>query len=205
MSFKSELTIDVIDTHTEGEPTRIMFWNNIPRNLKDALSVRKYFIEHYDYIRKTLLLEPRGHKDQFGAILLPPVNPESDYTVIYPTTESYLDMCGHATIGVSMALVALGYVPFEGNEKTIIYDTVAGTVKARVKIENGEPVPAVKMVNNQNIFFLDIRAITTVNTTTDDTVTAKIINGLIPTLIMENIPVKPYSDDPAIDIALPLR
>ena len=61
------------------------------------------------------------------------------------------------------------------------------------------------MVNNQNIFFLDIRAITTVNTTTDDTVTAKIINGLIPTLIMENIPVKPYSDDPAIDIALPLR
>ena len=155
MSFKSELTIDVIDTHTEGEPTRIMFWNNIPRNLKDALYVRKYFIEHYDYIRKTLLLEPRGHKDQFGAILLPPVNPESDYTVIYPTTESYLDMCGHATIGVSMALVALGYVPFEGNEKTIIYDTVAGTVKARVKIENGEPV-SVSIVDVKSYFVKQI-------------------------------------------------
>ena len=59
MSFKSELTVDVIDTHTEGEPTRIIFWNSIPKNLPDALSVRNYFIQHYDYIRTTLLQEPR--------------------------------------------------------------------------------------------------------------------------------------------------
>lgn len=156
MSLKSDFTVDVIDTHTEGEPTRIMFWNNIPKNLRDALSVRKYFIDHYDYIRKVLLLEPRGHKDQFGAILLPPVNPDSDYTVIYPTTESYLDMCGHATIGVSTALVALGYVPFEGNEKTLVYDTVAGTVKARVKIENGEPV-SVSIVDVKSYFVKHIK------------------------------------------------
>jgi proline racemase len=155
MSLKSDLTIDVIDTHTEGEPTRIMFWNSIPKNLKDALSVRNYFIDHYDYIRKTLLLEPRGHRDQFGAILLPPVNPESDYTVIYATTDSYLDMCGHATIGVSTALVALGYVPFEGNTKILTYDTVAGTVKAKVKIENGEPV-SVSIIDVKSYFVKQI-------------------------------------------------
>jgi proline racemase len=155
MALKSDFTVDVIDTHTEGEPTRIMFWNNIPKDLKDALSVRKYFIEHFDYIRKILLLEPRGHKDQFGAILMPPINPDSDYTVIYPTTDSYLDMCGHATIGVSTALVALGYVPVDGNEKTLTYDTVAGTVKARVKIENGEPV-SVSIVDVKSYFVKQI-------------------------------------------------
>ena len=121
MSFKSELTLDVIDTHTEGEPTRIIFWNDMPKNLPDALSVRNYFIQHYDYIRTTLLQEPRGHKDQFGAVLLPPVNPGSNYTLIYPTTDSYLDMCGHATIGVSTALVALGYIKYDGNEKLIFF------------------------------------------------------------------------------------
>ncbi|KQB33649.1 MULTISPECIES: proline racemase family protein [Acidiplasma] len=151
MSLKSELTLDVIDTHTEGEPTRIIFWNDIPKNLPDALSVRNYFIKHYDYIRTTLLQEPRGHKDQFGAVLLPPVNPGSSYTVIYPTTHSYLDMCGHATIGVSTALVALGYVQYEGNEKIITYDTVAGTVKAKVKIEDGEPV-SVSIVDVKSYF-----------------------------------------------------
>ncbi|WMT51683.1 MAG: proline racemase family protein [Ferroplasma sp.] len=151
MSLKSELTLDVIDTHTEGEPTRIIFWNDIPKNLPDALSVRNYFIQHYDYIRTTLLQEPRGHKDQFGAVLLPPVNPGSNYTVIYPTTDSYLDMCGHATIGVSTALVALGYVEYEGSEKVITYDTVAGTVKARVRVENGEPV-SVSIVDVKSYF-----------------------------------------------------
>jgi len=117
-----------------------MFWNKIPKDFKDVLLVRKYFIDNYDYLRKILLFEPRGHKDQFGAIIMPPVNPESDFTLIFITTDGYLDMCGHATIGVSTALVALGYVPFEANEKIITYDTVAGIVKARVKIENGEPI-----------------------------------------------------------------
>ncbi|WP_337860643.1 proline racemase family protein [Ferroplasma sp.] len=155
MSFKSEFTIDVIDTHTEGEPTRIIFWNDVPKNLKDALSVRKYFIEHYDYIRKILLMEPRGHKDQFGAVLLPPVNPDSDYTVLYLTTDSYLDMCGHATIGISTALVSLGYIKCEGSEKTLTFDTVAGTVKARVKIENGEPV-SVSIIDVKSYFVKQI-------------------------------------------------
>ncbi|MEM0139984.1 MAG: proline racemase family protein [Ferroplasma sp.] len=140
MSLKADMILDVIDTHTEGEPTRILFWNKNPKKFDSVFQLREYFKENYDFIRKAILFEPRGHRDQFGAIIFPPVSDNADYSLIFATTEGYLDMCGHATIGVSSALISMGMMPFEGKEKTIIYDTVAGKVSARVKIEDGEPI-----------------------------------------------------------------
>ena len=140
MTMRSELVLDVIDTHTEGEPTRILFWNSVPRNLKSASLMKEYFVKNFDYIRKIMLLEPRGHRDQFGAIVMPPVSQDADYTVLYITTDGYIDMCGHATIGLSTALVSMGTIKAEEPVTKIIYDTVAGKVEARVNVKNGEPL-----------------------------------------------------------------
>ena len=102
--FKTILNLDVIDTHTEGEPTRIIFWNNIPTNVKSVKEMYEYFKSKYDHVRKLMLLEPRGHSSQFGAVILPPINQGSNFSLLFLTTSGYLDMCGHATIGVSTVL-----------------------------------------------------------------------------------------------------
>lgn len=135
--MNSEMILDVIDTHTEGEPTRIMFWNRNMKKFDSVYKLREYFKENYDYIRETMLLEPRGHNNQFGAIIFPAISEDADYSLIFLTTNGYLDMCGHATIGVSTALIELGMLDLKGNERKIVYDTVAGKVSATVNIENG--------------------------------------------------------------------
>ncbi|ALV63057.1 4-hydroxyproline epimerase [Thermococcus sp. 2319x1] len=112
----------VVDTHTEGEPTRIVF-SGVNVKGKDIIEKREYFKEHYDWVRTALLHEPRGHGDQFGAVIVP--SDIADFGVIYMDTSGYLDMCGHATMGIATVLVELGIV-----EKMEPYTNVT-------KVENG--------------------------------------------------------------------
>ncbi len=126
--------LHVVDTHTAGEPTRIIL-NGINIPLSDVNGMRKYFIDRYDWIRTAVLYEPRGHNDQFGALVLPSI--KADYSIIFMDTSGYLDMCGHATIGVATALVELGYVEAREPYTSIRFETPAGIVEAKVKIRNG--------------------------------------------------------------------
>ena len=124
----------VVDTHTEGEPTRIVL-SGVNIKGEDIIEKRKYFKENYDWIRTALLHEPRGHGDQFGAVLVP--SEIADFGVIYMDTAGYLDMCGHATMGIATALVELGII--EPNEPctSIKLETPAGLVEAKARVENG--------------------------------------------------------------------
>lgn len=124
----------VVDTHTEGEPTRIVL-SGVNVKGEDIIEKRKYFKENYDWIRTALLHEPRGHGDQFGAVLVP--SEIADFGVIYMDTAGYLDMCGHATMGIATALVELGII--EPNEPctSIKLETPAGLVEAKARVENG--------------------------------------------------------------------
>ena len=134
--LKIDHTFYVIDTHTEGEPTRIIF-SGVPKlEGENVIEMRRDFITNYDWIRKTVLFEPRGHQEQFGAIILP--SKVADYALIYMDTAGYLDMCGHATIGVSTALLELGMVKKKEPFVEISYETPAGIVKAKCRIENNE-------------------------------------------------------------------
>ena len=66
--------------------------------------------KEYDWIRKLLMNEPRGHDVMSGALLTDPCHPEADIGVIYIETGGYLPMCGHDTIGVCTALVESGLI-----------------------------------------------------------------------------------------------
>ncbi|ALM75101.1 proline racemase family protein [Thermococcus barophilus] len=124
----------VVDTHTEGEPTRILL-SGVHVKGKDIIEKREYFKKHYDWIRTVLLHEPRGHADQFGAVL---VSSEiADFGVIYMDTSGYLDMCGHATMGIATALVELGIVEAKEPYTTVKLETPAGLVNAKARIEDG--------------------------------------------------------------------
>lgn len=130
---------DVIYTHTEGEPLCIIH-SGIPYPPGSSILEKRAFLENqYDWLRLALMREPRGHKDMFGVFLTPPSGPGFDAGLIYIDGTEYSHMCGHGTIAVSMAMVALGLVPRGENGMTKIrFETTAGLVVSEVASEGSE-------------------------------------------------------------------
>jgi len=135
--MRTEALLLVVDTHTGGEPTRIVLGGLPPIPGRDIKEKLDYVRANLDWVRKTVLLEPRGHMDSFGALVLPPSSPGALYGLIFMDTSGYLYACGHATMGVAKALVELGYVRPQGPEAEIPFETAAGLVRAKVKMADG--------------------------------------------------------------------
>jgi len=126
-----------IDTHTGGEPTRTIT-SGIPYIPGDTIAQKMLHLkENMDWIRTSLMFEPRGHSVMSGVILTEPKHPEADVGTIFIETGGYLPMCGHDTIGVATALVETGMVPVSEPETFINLDTPAGLTRVRVKVQNG--------------------------------------------------------------------
>lgn len=128
--------IQTIETHTFGEPTRIINGGLLKLKGETVAEQRDYMAEHYDWLRRSLIQEPRGHRDMFGAVLLPPTRDGVDFGVIFMDNTNFLNMCGHATIGVSTAIVEMGMVEVTEPETKLVLETPAGLVYPTVKIEN---------------------------------------------------------------------
>ena len=134
---KAEKTFLVVDSHTMGEPTRIIL-SGFPELSGATMMERKQFVaSHYDHYRTALMLEPRGHKDMFGALVTRPVHPEADLGVIFMENSGYLNMCGHGSIGTATVAVETGLVKVVEPYTTLTLDAPAGLVRARVLVENG--------------------------------------------------------------------
>jgi proline racemase/trans-L-3-hydroxyproline dehydratase len=130
--------ISAIDTHTEGEPTRIVL-SGLP-SIRGTTMAEKwaYARENMDHLRRALMHEPRGHRDMFGAILTSPCMPEADFGLMYMDSGGFLTMCGHGTIGTMMMLLEMGMVEAKEPETVVIFDTPAGLVKAHAVVEHGK-------------------------------------------------------------------
>ncbi|WP_246702609.1 proline racemase family protein [Starkeya sp. ORNL1] len=130
---------DVVYTHTEGEPLCIIH-SGIPYPAGSTILEKRAFLEaNYDWVRQALMREPRGHKDMFGVFLTPPSSPDYDAGLIYIDGTQYSHMCGHGTIAVAMAMVALGMVRRNPDGVTTIrFETTAGLVLAEVGSEGDE-------------------------------------------------------------------
>ncbi len=126
--------VQVVDTHTAGEPTRVVLSGFPPIPGGTMEERRRWLARNADDFRKFLLQEPRGHADMFGALVTPPSSPEADFGVIFLDNGGYLRMCGHGTIGVATALAALGWTPKE----EIVLDTPSGLVRCRIHRRGGE-------------------------------------------------------------------
>lgn len=95
----SRKTFFCVDAHTCGNPVRVVAGggpNLIGANMSDK---RQHFLQEFDWIRKGLMFEPRGHDMMSGSILYPPSNPENDFGILFIETSGCLPMCGHGTIG----------------------------------------------------------------------------------------------------------
>ena len=99
--------VEVIDSHTGGEPTRVVISGG-PDLGNDALPNRvARFRNQYDDFRRAVVSEPRGSDAMVGAFLCPPVDKSCVTGVIFFNHVAYLGMCGHGTIGVVATLVHL--------------------------------------------------------------------------------------------------
>ena len=85
--------IKTIDSHTMGESTRIIYDGFPYLPGETMMEKKKYLIKNYDFLRSALMLEPRGHRDMFGALLTQPVHEEADFGVIFMDSGGCLNMC----------------------------------------------------------------------------------------------------------------
>ena len=135
-----EASFKVIDTHTVGEFTRIVFSGFPPLQGKTPIERKKYLEEHYDNYRKALMLEPRGHHDMFGAYVTEPISKEADYAVFFMDTGGYLNMCGHGTIGTATALIEAGMVEVKEPYTEVVLEAPAGIIRVQAEVKNGKAV-----------------------------------------------------------------
>jgi len=102
--------IRVIDSHTGGEPTRLVIEGG-PELGEATLAERlDVFRKHHDTFRSAVVNEPRGSDVIVGALLCKPVDPQSAAGVIFFNNVGYLGMCGHGTIGLIATLNHLGKI-----------------------------------------------------------------------------------------------
>ncbi len=138
--------ITTIDSHTAGEGTRLVTHGLPPIAGRTMAQKLAYAEKHLPWAPGLLLLEPRGHKDLFGAVLVEPCSPEAHAGVLFMDNQGYEPMCGHAVIGVVTTLLETGtFEPVEP-ETLITLDTPAGLVHAHAQIEEGR-VTAVSFEN----------------------------------------------------------
>ncbi|MDP3394565.1 4-hydroxyproline epimerase [Sediminibacterium sp.] len=134
-----------IDAHTCGNPVRLVAGGGPLLEGNTMMEKRLHFMRDYDWIRKGLMFEPRGHDMMSGSILYPPCNPQNDIGVLYIETSGCLPMCGHGTIGTITIAIEEGLVqPKEPGKLRI--ETPAGLVLIEYKQE-GKKVVSVKLTN----------------------------------------------------------
>lgn len=109
-AMSSPSRIRVIDTHTGGEPTRIVLDGGPDLGSGSLAERRTIFRDRFDPVRSAIVNEPRGSDVMVGALLCPPVDPACAAGVIFFNNVGVLNMCGHGTIGVAVALAHLGRI-----------------------------------------------------------------------------------------------
>ncbi|MFT8872773.1 MAG: proline racemase family protein [Sporolactobacillus sp.] len=135
-----------VDSHTMGEPTRIILDGFPSVDGSTMMKKKQYLQRHYDDLRRALMNEPRGHRDMFGALILAPVNPAADIGVVFMDGGGYLNMCGHGSIGVATVAVDRRLVRVKEPVTEVVLDTPAGLVRAAVAVSQGK-VRQVSIVN----------------------------------------------------------
>lgn len=100
----------VIDSHTEGEPTRVIVHGGPDLGGGTVAERLQRFRADHDHVRRAVILEPRGSDAIVGALLCEPSRDDCAAGVIYFNNTGFLGMCGHGTIGVAVTLAWLGRI-----------------------------------------------------------------------------------------------
>ncbi|MBS1558854.1 MAG: 4-hydroxyproline epimerase [Bacteroidetes bacterium] len=138
-------TFFCIDAHTCGNPVRLVAGGGPLLEGINMSEKRQHFLREYDWIRKGLMFEPRGHDMMSGSILYPPTDPANDMGVLFIETSGCLPMCGHGTIGTVTIAIEEGLI-VPKTSGVLNLEVPAGLVRIEYKQE-GKKVKSVKIRN----------------------------------------------------------
>ena len=163
--------IRTIDAHAAGEPLRLVVEGMPAPDGRTMLEKRAWAMKRLDHLRKSLILEPRGHTDMYGALLTEPVSPGSHAGVLFMHNEGWSTMCGHGIIAVTTMAIERGLIWHDSPERhrvggsnpkdaenggkptsvDIRYDTPAGLVQARAHLAHHGDAVHVESVAFRNV------------------------------------------------------
>ncbi|MES2124702.1 MAG: proline racemase family protein [Gemmatimonadota bacterium] len=150
--------IEVIDSHTEGEPTRVVLagW---PEPAGHTVAQRRDTMRlQHDHLRRGVVLEPRGHDAIVGALLVPPDRAEAATGVVFFNDAGYLGMCGHGLIGVVRTLEHLGRL----GPGPVEVDTPVGPVSAVLGLDGSVTIRNVPAYVHRSGVSVDVPRLGTV-------------------------------------------
>lgn len=141
----SRHTFSCIDAHTCGNPVRVVTSGGPVLSGATMSERRQHFLREYDWIRKALMFEPRGHDMMSGSIFYPPIDPANDAAILFIETSGCLPMCGHGTIGTVTVLIEQRLVtPLTPG--ILRLEVPAGIVEAHYTIQHNKVI-TVRIVN----------------------------------------------------------
>jgi proline racemase len=139
-------SIHAVDSHTMGEPTRVVVGGVTVKG--NSVAEKKRWLENErDEVRQALMLEPRGHDDMFGSILVQPEDSSADFGIIFMDGGGYLNMCGHGIIGATTVVIETGMKEVNGLQTEVVFETPAGLIRAQAKVKGS----SVESVTFQNV------------------------------------------------------
>ncbi|MBL7792273.1 MAG: 4-hydroxyproline epimerase [Saprospiraceae bacterium] len=138
-------TFFCIDAHTCGNPVRLVAGGGPILHGKNMSEKRLHFLQEFDWIRKGLMFEPRGHDMMSGSILYAPHDPENDMAVLFIETSGCLPMCGHGTIGTVTIAIEQGLITPKMPGKLRL-EVPAGLVEVSY-LQEGNKVKSVRLTN----------------------------------------------------------
>ncbi len=131
------LQIQTIDMHTAGEPLRVITSGYPLFRNQSVLEIRRHLREELDDIRNAVMLEPRGHDDMYGALIVG--SDQADFGVVFMHNEGYSTMCGHATIALGKLAIQAGWVKKMEPITRLTIEAPCGILEVEVDVQGDNP------------------------------------------------------------------
>ena len=139
MALTASRVVQTVDSHTEGNPTRVIV-GGVPAPPGDTVMAKRDWLRaNNDGLRRMLNYEPRGNGMMCSVLLMPAVTAEADFAVVIMEQDAYPPMCGHCIIGTATTVVATGMVEAVEPVTAVSFDTPAGLVRCEVAVREGRP------------------------------------------------------------------
>lgn len=148
-------TIKTIDAHVGGQPLRLVV-DGVPRpHGRAPAQQREWWLKHADAYRRAVVLEPRGHADMTAAVFTDPSSLQANSGIVFMDAAGYPSMSGHGVIAaVTIALerrLTLARPAVSDEDERLVFDTPAGTVHARARVEMRSGIRSVDAVAVTNV------------------------------------------------------
>jgi proline racemase len=134
-------TITTVDSHTEGNPTRVVTGGVAIPPGKTIEARWEWAREHALDLLHFLNNEPRGSGMMCSVLLMPPCSAEADFSILILEPQELVPMCGHCVIGAATTVVATGMVAVTAPSTEVVFETPAGLVNCSVAVEQGSVGP----------------------------------------------------------------